>query len=368
MQQKYSTYPIVLHQTYVAGVLAFVIAMVTTIASNPASAFELDIYGVGHVSADLNDDGDDSQGYIASNSSRLGIRAKQALDNGLHVGIQYESGVDLTGRGTNDGNGPGTSNNLFSTSRDSFVSLGGGFGTVTAGRLGVLNQWVYDYNLFADQIGDLGNIWGGTGIPGRDNGMIAYTTPTLGMGLQGFAGYIPESGTDNADILVLKLNLNHNSGLKAGLGYSNLGDGNFGPGADDQTAFVVTASYSAGPFSVGGGYQSDSDIGGASGNDRDSYTVGGSYNFGSATVKAQYTTTDADANNADAEMIAVGVDYALNKATTVYAAYASTDNDSNSAFTANNYGHGQAVSPLAGDDPSSFSVGIVYKFDANIIK
>ena len=205
--------------------LVIAVSTIITTISPPLKAFELDIYGVGHLSADSNDDGQDSQGYIASNSSRLGVRAKHDISNGLHIGAQYESGVDLTGRGTNDGNGPGTSNNLFSTSRDSFVSLGGGFGTVTAGRLGVLNQWLYDYNLFADQIGDLGNIWGGTGIPGRANGMIAYTSPQLGMGLKGFIGYIPESGTNNADITVVKLDMDNSSGLKLGLGYSNQGNG-----------------------------------------------------------------------------------------------------------------------------------------------
>lgn len=346
------------------------IATTLYLCSSPASALDLRIYGVGHLSADNNDDGSDSQAYIASNSSRLGIRGKQSLENGLNVGFQYESGVDLTGRGTNDGNGPGTSNNLFSTSRDSFVSLGGGFGTVLAGRLGVLNQWLYDYNLFADQVGDLGNIWGGTGIPGRANGVIAYATPKLGAGLTGLVAYVPESGTTDADSLVLKGGFDNGSGAKLGLGYVSLGSGNFGPAAEDQTAFAITGSYGIGPFTIGGGYQSESDIGGTSGNDRDSYTIGGSYNFGNRTMlKAQYTKSDADAVNADADMTAMGIDYALDKSTTLYVAYATTSNDPAAAFTANNYGHGQAVIPAAaGQDPASFSVGVVYKFDAKIME
>ncbi len=358
MYQNYSIYPLVI-----------TVSVIINLGGHSAAASELDIYGVGHLSADINDDGQDSQGYIASNSSRLGVRARHDLGNGLHVGAQYESGVDLTGRGSNDGNGPGTSNNLFSTSRDSFVSLGGNFGTVTTGRLGVLNQWVYDYNLFADQIGDLGNIWGGTGIPGRANGMIAYTSPEVGMGLKGVVGYIPESGTNNADITVLKLNMDNGSGLKLGLGYNNQGNGNFTAASQDQKAFAVTASYSTGAFSVGGGYQSDTDIGGVNGADRDSYTLGGSYSFGRTALKAQYTNSDADAVDGDADMAALGVDYALDKSTTLYAAYANTSNDPAADFTANNYGHGQAVNPAAsGEDPASFSVGVVYKFDANIVK
>jgi len=364
MNKNYTAYPLT-------------IAVVTVIGTgiHTASAFELDVYGVGHLSADSNDNGEDSQGYIASNSSRLGIRGKHENGEGLQLSVQYESGVDLTGRGTNDGNGPGTENNLFSTSRDSFVNLGGRFGTVSVGRLGVLNQWLYDYNLFADQIGDLGNIWGGTGVPGRINGIIAYTTPEFGGGFNGFAGYVPESGTDNGDTTVLKLNMNNPSGVKLGIGYSNQGNGIFSPPAlKDQTTFAVTASYSMGSFSIGGGFQSDTDIAGINGDDQKSFTLGGSYNIGPTTFKTQFTnsatdTADGDAADKDAKLIAVGVDYALDKATTLYAAYASTNNDPAAAFTANNYGHGQAVDPVAnGEDPSSFSVGIVYKFDTNIIK
>lgn len=358
MEQRYSIHP-----------LSIAIVMILSIGSHTASALELDIYGVGHLSADANDDGQTNQGYIASNSSRLGVRGKHEIGNSLHVGIQYETGVDLTGRGTNDGNGPGTSNNLFSTSRDSFVSLGGKFGSMTAGRLGVLNQWLYDYNLFADQVGDLGNIWGGTGIPGRTNGMVAYTTPKLGMGLKGFVGYVPESGTKDGETTLLKLNMENHSGLKLGLGYSNQGKGNFSPTSENHSAGAVTGSYAIGSFSIGGGYQSDSNIGGIKGADRDSYTVGGRYRFNRITVKSQYTTTDADTLNSDADMAAVGVDYSLNQSTTLYAAYAKTNNDPNVAFMSNNYGHGQAVNPAAnGDDPSSFSVGIVYQFNASLMK
>ncbi len=363
-----------MNKNYTACPLAIAVVTIIGTGIHTASAFELDVYGVGHLSADSNDDGQDSQGYIASNSSRLGVRGRHENSQGLHVDIQYESGVDLTGRGTNDGNGPGTSNNLFSTSRDAFVSLGGDFGTVSVGRLGVLNQWLYDYNLFADQIGDLGNIWGGTGIPGRINGIVSYTTPEFGESFKGFVGYVPESGTDNGDTTVLKLNMENPSGVKLGVGYSNQGNGNFGPALEDQTSFAITASYATGPFSVGGGYQSDADIAGINGDDRDSFTLGGSYSFGRTTLKAQFTnstadTADGNTADGDAEMVAVGVDYALDKATTLYVAYAGTENDPTAAFKANNYGHGQAVDPAAnGEDPSSFSVGIVYKFDANLIE
>jgi len=345
--------------------LTTVVAAALCLGAGNASALGLNIYGVGHLSLDSNDDGSTSQLYIASNSSRLGFKGNHDLANDMKIIFQYESGVDLTGRGTNDGNGPGTSNNLFTTARDSFVGLSDGFGTVMSGRLGVLNQWLYDFNLFADQVGDLGNIWGGTGLPGRANGMLAYATPEFGKGFDGLLAYIPENGVEDGDSLLVKLNYKTGD-LKLGVGYTSVGQGTGNP---EHTAAAITVSYGMKKLTLGGGYQTESDMGGTSGNDRNSYTIGASYGVGnSGTVKAQYTTSDADATDADATQIAVGYDHELDKAATVYIAYASTDNDPNASFTANNYGHGQAVTPLAGNDPLSISIGVVYKFDVGLAK
>jgi len=334
------------------------------LASNSALALELNIYGVGHLSVDSNDNGTTSQMYVASNSSRLGFKGNQNVSSALKLIFQFESGVDLTGEGTNDGNGAGTTNNLFSTARDSYAGLSGNFGTVMAGKFGGLNQWVYDYNLFADQIGDLGNIWGGTGLPGRVNSTIAYTTPDMN-GLDALIAYRPENGTADGDIPIIKFNYKTGN-LKFGLGYMSVGKGTGNP-EHGVTAF--TGSYNAGDWSVGGGFQSESDIGGTAGNDRDSYTIGASFKVGdNGNFKAQYTASDADAANADATQMAIGYDYNLDKATTVYVAYSSTDNDPNATFTANNYGHGKAVTPASGQDPASISIGVVYKFDVGLVK
>ncbi len=332
------------------------------VLSSQAAALDLHLYGVGHMSVDSNDDGNDSQLYIASNSSRLGVKGSHPLGGGLKAIFQYESGVDLSGEGTNDGNGPGTGNNLFSTARDSYAGLAGPWGAVVAGRLGALNQWLYDFNLFADQVGDLGNIWGGTGLPGRANSTVAYLSPHLMDSLDLVVAYHAENGSTDADATVLKANFAWDN-LKLGVGYIGLGNGFFSPTADDQTAWAITASYKLGGITVGGGYQKDTSIGGVNGNDRDSYTVGASVGLGPGVAKAQYTVSNADAANADATQLAVGYDYQLNGSTTLYVAYATTSNDPNAAFTANDYGHGKAVSPAAGDDPSSFSIGVVYKFD-----
>jgi predicted porin len=286
--------------------------------------------------------------------------------------FQYESGVDLTGNGTGDGNGPGDNGigGIFTRARDSFVGVKGNWGQVVFGRLGGLNQWVYDYNLFADQVGDLGNIWGGTGLPGRVNHVIQYATPNLG-GFTGALTYTPDQGTNDSDAWVAKLNYGM-AGFKVGGAYASFGqDAPLGIPLSDWKVRAITASYGSSLFSVGGGWQRETDILGLSGVDRTSYTVGGSFNTGDfGAFKVQYSRAGSIDPLPDSKghQWAVGYDYNLFKSTTVYIAYARTSNGLLSpGYASYNYGHGdQGVPALgAGADPSALSVGLVYKFDAS---
>ena len=346
------------------SLLAVSVGMALSMA---ASALELSVYGVGHLSADSIDTGSDSSGYIHSNSSRLGFKGSHDVGSGAAILFQYESGVDLTGSGTGDGNGGADSGGqLFTRARDSFVGVKGGFGTVLFGRLGALNQWLYDYNLFGDQVGDLGNIWGGDGLPGRADHAAWYRTPSFG-GATFALTYVPDQGTNDADAYIGKAEYG-NGGIKLGGAYANFGNGT---GSSDTKVAAITASYDAGTFSVGGGWQRETNIGGVSNADRDKYTLGASVKVGgSGTVKAQYAKADdlENTSNTSADQWAVGYDYAWDKNTTLYVAYASTDNDAGASYTSYDYGHGDdGVTGLAlGSNPSAISIGVVYKFDLGL--
>ena len=343
------------------------VATLCMMSSGAVNALEMNIYGVAHGSVDSVDDGTDTDTYVASNASRLGFSGSQGLKNtNIKAIFQYEQGVDLTGQGSNDGNGgPGNqSGGLFTNARDSWMGISGNFGAIKLGRVGGLNQWLYDYNLFADQVGDLGNIWGGSGLADRVDNTISYDAPQF-SNFSGTLVYKPDEGVDDTGITVIRATFNMNN-IKVGAGYMTQGTGSVGtPSPNDQKAFAVTASYSADKFSVGGGYQDETDRGGVSGSDGNSITLGGSINLGSGTLKAQYTAFSDDAPDADATQIAIGYDHDIGGAT-VYIAYAKTDNDANASYTANNYGHGDAVTPAAGKSPSVISFGMVYKFDASL--
>ena len=324
-------------------------------------ANELNIYGLAHLSADHVDDGTSSSIYAASNSSRLGVNGEYRIDQNLYVFFQYETGVDLTAQGGNDGNGGAeSSGQVFTKGRPSYVGLKGEFGKALIGHMPFLDQWANEYNLFADQIGDLGNLWEASGIPGRSDNVIYYKSPAF-SGINLSATYVPEEGVDDSDYYLIKSNY-ANKNLKLGLAYTNIGK--TGVVGKEQTAYALTVGYYGNGYSLGGGFQQELDIGGIASNDRASYSLAASMDWGEkGKVKLQVATSTSDSEQADATQFAVGYDYQLAKNTTIYVAYAVMDNEDNVNFSVNGKGHGDKVVPVTGEDPSALSFGIVYQFD-----
>ncbi|MCW8828064.1 MAG: porin, partial [Gammaproteobacteria bacterium] len=113
---------------------------------------DIDIYGKVHLSADSLDNDTTSSTYLSSNSSRLGVKGSTDFENGLTGMFQLEGGISMSDDGSAD--------TRWGTTRDSYLGLKGGFGTLLAGRLPAANQYVYDANLFADQVGDAGTFTG----------------------------------------------------------------------------------------------------------------------------------------------------------------------------------------------------------------
>ncbi len=328
-------------------------------------AAELHIYGQGHLSVDSVDDGTDTSLHTASSSSRLGFNGEHKINDNLKVIFQYESGVDLTAQGINDGNGGAdSSGQIFTKGRPSFLGLEGDFGKVLIGHMPFLDQWANDYNLFADQVGDLGNLWEASGIPGRSDNVIYYMTPDF-SGFNLAATFVPEEGVNNSDQYVLKGSYKNNN-LKLGLAYTSVGQGALSN--NDHTGYAITIGYSFADFSIGGGYQQEMDIGGLSDNDRDSFSLGASMKVGKkGAIKLQYAISTSDNNQADANQFAIGYDYNLAKNTVIYVAYANMDNEQNANFSVNGKGHGDKVVPLSGEDPAALSIGIVYHFNYKLM-
>jgi len=367
--------------------VAIAIAAAFAPATAMADTGNVNVYGVAHVSVDSVSGNATAVARkrlaVNSNSSRLGVKGSEDLGDGLKAVFQFESGVNLTGgTGVNDGNGVATTGTVFSGARDMFVGLSGGFGTLTLGRQALANQWVYDSNYFADQLGNAA-IFTDARQGGRANGMIIYRTNSMN-GFNAALSYIPGSSlsggtavpftaatTEGKNSYGIKLNYAADN-ITANFGYFNLGTKVIATGAQtDSKPMSLAAGYSFGNGKVSAQFVRDKlDVAGVS-TTQNIYNIGGQFKVsGNSVIKAQYShandTTAAAANGAN--MFAIGYDYNFSKRTTMYASYARTSNHTGGGFDVDSYAHGVAngrtATTLVGatEDPNAFGVGLVHKF------
>ena len=311
--------------TAVVAALAPVAAMAGT--NDISISSNVSIYGRAHVSVDgvSGIAANTNKTSVNSNSSRFGVKGSHDLGGGMKGMFQIESGVNLVGSSTPDGNGGNATGQVFSRARDMFIGLGGSFGTIKAGRMGGANQWVYDSNLFADQLGDAGNFNSGSGVGGRLNGILVYETPDA-SGFKAGLTYIPAASLD-AGATTGKSSY----GMK--LDYANTGFGGHLAyfKVSTTTAAVVTDNKNtsvAGSYDFGKGMltaqyvNTKVDVGGAS-TTQNVYNIGGKFNVSSnGAIKAQYSKANdvSGTPNTGANMFAIGYDHNLSKHMDMYVA------------------------------------------------
>jgi len=154
--------------------------------------------------------------------SRWGVKGSEDLGGGLTASFQLEQGFSVdTGANSNDSR---------AFHRQAYVTLGGGFGSLSLGRqygtidnvIGYLDIQGYSTNSAAGSAFAAGAHADGTDGSGRINNSIVYTTPTV-SGFTGVVHYAP--GEDK-------------TASKAATAYSGF-----------------YAMYAAGPLFVMGGYE-----------------------------------------------------------------------------------------------------------------
>jgi predicted porin len=259
--------------------------------------------------------------------SRLGFKGVEDLGNGLKAlfVLEYAIGNDTT-------TGP-------TTARQQMVGLTGGFGTAVAGRLQTAG---YDFS--ADT-----NVLHGTAI----NPENSVTASQL----------ITASSRANNAIAYISPNF---SGFTVALNHARVTEQRYSGDADETTATLGSVKYANGPLLVTAIYDEIAGVAqgttGSSTNVRE-WGLGGSYDFGVATVKANYISTkykltsgddttdktwtisgaipvtaagtvaigyaknDIDADNANSASWTVAYLHSLSKRTTLYAGYQRVTND-----------------------------------------
>lgn len=358
-----------------------VITLAVAAACVPALAMaDVTVYGQAHLSLDSHsvNGGETATGtqnglQLTSNSSRLGFKGSSELANGMKALFQYEASV------AGDGSGAGT---IFNGTRDTYIGLAGDFGTVLAGRLPLANQYVYDVNFFADQVGDAGNFAiNGNIAGGRVSRALAYASPDMG-GISLLVAFVPntQESVGAGQAVANKqssytLRGSYSGGpVTAALSYQSIGVAGVAVTMLKDAKLTVTSAAAMYDFGMGkaglqytrNGMNSAANNGGVPVT-QNVITAGASFNISdTGTVKAQLSkaTASSTAGATDGgRMIAVGYDHSMSKTTTLYLAAAKVTNDTGASFSASGWGHGGVGNPaVVGKDPQAISVGAVYKF------
>ena len=271
------------------------------------------IYGKVNVSVVNADNGSTDQWKLNSNASRLGVKGKTEIADGLYAvyKAEFEIAVD-------DGDTKGQTFNQ----RNIMAGIRGGFGTVWAGKHDSPTKLAQNkIDLFNDLEGDIKNTFEGEN---RVSNIVAYTSPNI----NGFATTVAMIPGEGADV---DGDGNDDTGLTDGVSYSvsytkdNLyiavaGDQD----VDSQDLMRIVAQYKIDALKLGVMYQQNEDNLGTK--DESGFFVSAAYKLDSkTTLKAQYGSIENDVNGDDEDTLSLGADYKLAKGTKLYVFY--TDND-----------------------------------------
>jgi predicted porin len=332
---------------------ALAAAVAVAVAFPLAATADVEFYGRAHLSVDLLDDGDDySEINVSSNSSRFGVRAEHAFSERLTGMLQIEQQIDFDNQGTE-----------FAT-RDTFVGLKGDWGMFRVGKFDTpFKRARGPANFFGDQVGDMRNITR-TSAHGRFDERFRNSLHYRSASMSGIVfdlQYTPErvgaTTVEGGDNYGLSTSLGYRNGpLNAVLAYEQQGDGNV-----DPDAWRLAASYQVtGDLRIGALYQQTTS---AADVDGKVYGIGGTLRINPKMyLNGHVFTLDSDLNDADATLLAVGLEYRLYRELRLYTNVAFVDNDDNSALTPWNQARSAAPGGTAGETATGLSVGMRYDF------
>ncbi len=334
-----------------------------------AATSNVDVYGVMNVSVSRVDSdvtGIDNSTNVTSNASRIGFKGTEDLGGGLAAIWQIETGFDVDGDTTSG-----------MSTRNTFVGVKGGFGTVLAGRhdtpMKLLGRSVDN---FGDTMADSRNLLGAQRSGGatmfdlRTPNTVAYISPNF-SGLTVIGAYVADhaastTGLDNNDTDAYSLSGTYANGpLMLGLGYERHNSVSGGNDVD-RSMWRLVGGYTIGDLKLGAQYENGKDDGMTADADRNGWGVFANYTMGAIVLKANYLSVgDIDtASDTGAKQYTLGVDYNLSKRTTAYAFYAQVKNDNAARFGLGS-GAGDSdrtANATAGADPSVFGVGVKHSF------
>lgn len=265
---------------------------------------------------------------VNSNASRLGVKGKSELKEGLWAIYKAEFEINV-----DDGKSSSSKGEDTFEQRNIYVGLTGDFGTIFGGKHDTPTKLAQKkIDLFNDLGGDIKNTFEGEN---RESNIIVYATPTM-SGFQATAAFVASEGEDvdgdgkdddGFDGTSLSLTYSMDN-LYLAVAADREIDGL------DLTRFV--AQYDMDALQLGFMYQdaeSVLDSSHASYKEEDGYFISAKYKIDAFTLKAQYGELEGeDENKADyeEETFSIGLDYKLAKKTKAMVYYTKNTDESTS--------------------------------------
>jgi predicted porin len=315
--------------------LLLTLAILVTPYSLASGPIDGKVYGKANLSVVNQDFGSYDEWTLNSNASRLGLKGKTEISDGLEIVYQAEYEICIDS---------GDCKGQTFKQRNTFVGIKGGFGVVLVGKHDSPTKLAAGkVDLFNDLEGDIKNAFEGEN---RLSNIIAYTSPTMN-GFTTTLAMIPGEGAD------VDQDGQDDTGLSDGLSYSVnytkdkmylaiSGDQDI----DKQDLIRLVGQYQIDALKLGIMYQQNEDNLGTK--DESGYFVSAAYKLdNNITLKAQYGAIEDDVDSDEEQTLSLGADYKLAKNTKVFAFYT---NNTDSAIDSND------------DEFSALGIGMEHKF------
>ncbi|WP_168405786.1 porin [Acinetobacter indicus] len=334
-----------------------------------AMAADVKVYGRAHVSLDYLDDGADyNEVGLSSNSSRLGFKAEQKLENGMTVFGQVEQQINFASGEKDD-------KSINFATRDTFVGLKGDFGQARVGRFDSPFKVARGpVNFFGDMVGDIRNVTrADMKFDERNENTIEYKSPKFGGGFNVLAAVSMHSNKNIAkdangegveDNKAYDLALTYKEGpVDFAAAYERYEE-NAAIGAGERDGFRIAGAYKFTPeLNVGALYQLLTHDNETANPDAQVFGVAADYKVAPKTyVRGQVFHRDVDTDDANSTLLAVGVEHRLDKAVRVYANLATMLNDKNSNLVPWKEARSNSVSGEDDENATALSLGFRYDF------
>jgi predicted porin len=329
-------------------------------AAAPTSSVTL--FGVIDLSARYTNNGNDTRFDLATDglaSSRLGVRGVEQLGGGMTASFWFEGAVNA-----DDGTAGGQT-----WRRRQTASLTSGFGEVRLGRDYTPTFWnatVFD-PFGTNGVGAQSNVHNPhVGITAfvRANNSIGYFLPGGMGGLYGQAMVAAGEGVGFDKYMGARV------GWKAGpidvavsFGQNTNATGPVAGFQGDDTAQTINVggSWNFGIATLMGYYGVFS----LGNNERTNLLVGATAKFGPGTLRASYSSYDNDATgpSQDGTQIALGYIYDLSRRTALYGTVSRISNDAAASFGARSGGNNSGgIAPVAGKNYTGAEIGVRHSF------